>query len=112
MMTLAHGGGLSVSQLQEYFDNELSQDDYFSEHQRVVGRWMGKGANALGLGDEVRREDFVALLKGLNPHDGTVLIESHNGKRLAGWEAQFSCPKSVSLQAILADPRLIQAHEE
>jgi conjugative relaxase-like TrwC/TraI family protein len=111
-MTLAHGGGLSASRLEEYFDQELSQDDYFSEHHQVVGKWLGKGAEALSLGDEVKREDFTALLKGINPHDGTVLIESHNGKRLAGWEAQFSVPKSVSLQAVLADPRLIHAHEE
>jgi conjugative relaxase-like TrwC/TraI family protein len=112
MMTIAPGGGFSAGQIQDYFDQELVRDDYYSEQHRVVGEWLGKGAAALQLGDEVKREDFAALLQGINPHSGEVLVQSHAGNRRAGWEVQFSTPKSVSIQALVGgDHRLIEAHE-
>jgi conjugative relaxase-like TrwC/TraI family protein len=111
MMSMAHKGGFSAGEIQNYFDQELTRDDYYTQGQRVVGQWVGKGAAALGLGDEVGRDEFNALLQGINPHDGTVLVKGRGGIRRAGFEAQFSCPKSVSIQALTADSRLIQAHE-
>jgi len=111
MMTMAHKGGFSAGEIQQYFDQELTRDDYYTQGQRVVGQWVGKGVAALGFADDVARDDFNALLQGINPRSGAVLVKGRGDTRRAGFEAQFSCPKSVSVQALTADSRLIQAHE-
>jgi conjugative relaxase-like TrwC/TraI family protein len=61
----------------------------------------------------VSHEDFRAVLHGLNPATGEVLVPSAkgNGERRAGWDATFNAPKSVSIQALVGnDARLAQAH--
>jgi conjugative relaxase-like TrwC/TraI family protein len=105
---------LQAAQAETYFKEHYSQDDYYSEGQTCMGRWLGKGAAALGLAGEVKREDFTALLQGRNPHDGDVLVDvaTHNGKHNAGWDAGLSAPKTVSIQALLEDKRLMEAHNE
>lgn len=41
-----------------YFANHLSANDYYAQGERVVGEWLGKGAESLGLSGEVRPEAF------------------------------------------------------
>jgi conjugative relaxase-like TrwC/TraI family protein len=104
---------LEVGQAETYFEEHYSHDDYYSEGHKVAGRWFGRGAEALGLSGEVSREDFSALLKGLHPKDGAVLVPAaaHNQKHRAGWDGVFSAPKSVSVQALAGgDHRLVDAH--
>jgi conjugative relaxase-like TrwC/TraI family protein len=103
MMSMSHGA-LSAAQTETYFDEHYSQDDYYTQGQTCVGRWVGKGAAALGLGGDVCRDDFSALLQGIHPHSGAVLIPAatHNGEHRAGWDSVFSAPKSVSIQALAA----------
>ncbi len=112
MMSMSHGA-LSAAQTETYFDEHYSQDDYYTQGQTCVGRWIGKGAAALGLAGDVSRNDFSDLLQGIHPHSGAVLIPTatHNGEHRAGWDSVFSAPKSVSIQALVGgDSRLIQAH--
>jgi conjugative relaxase-like TrwC/TraI family protein len=112
MMSMSHGA-LSAAQTETYFDEHYSQDDYYTQGQTCVGRWIGKGAADLGLTGDVSRDDFSALLQGIHPHSGAVLIPTatHNGEHRAGWDSVFSAPKSVSIQALVGgDSRLIQAH--
>src|SRR5262249_40190435 len=59
------------------------------------------------------RADFTAILRGVDPRTGAELVAKAQGReqRRAGWDATFSAPKSVSIQALVGgDPRLIAAH--
>jgi conjugative relaxase-like TrwC/TraI family protein len=112
MMSLSQGA-LNSAQVETYFEQHYSHDDYYSEGHRTVGQWVGKGAVELGLAGEVSRDDFSALLHGIDPHTNTILVPvaTHNGVHRAGWDSVFSAPKSLSIQALIGgDHRLIEAH--
>jgi len=104
---------LEVGQAETYFEEHYSHDDYYTEGRKVAGHWFGRGAEALGLNGEVSRADFSALLKRVNPSNGSVVVPAaaHNQKHRAGWDGVFSAPKSISVQALVGeDHRLIDAH--
>jgi conjugative relaxase-like TrwC/TraI family protein len=114
MMSMSPGA-LNSAAAETYFKEHYSQDDYYTQGQACVGQWIGKGAMELGLTGDVSRDDFSALLQGIHPHDGRVLVPaaSHNGQHAAGWDSVYSAPKSVSIQALIGgDRRLIQAHQD
>lgn len=92
-------------------DYYTHQDNYY-----VLGsmdeRWVGQGAEALGLSGKVDVKDFVAVLEGKLP-DGSDLTRMVGGenKHRPGYDLTFSAPKSVSIMAMLGgDKRLIAAH--
>jgi conjugative relaxase-like TrwC/TraI family protein len=106
-------GALTATKAETYYEEKYSRDDYYSEKQQVVGQWFGRGAEELGLCGEVATEDFRAVLRGLRPASGEVLVHKANGydDRRAGWDATFNAPKSVSIQGLVGnDHRLIEAH--
>jgi conjugative relaxase-like TrwC/TraI family protein len=112
-MLVMSKGALSAQQAESYYEEKYSQDDYYSETQRVTGQWFGSGAVSLGLYGQVAAEDFRAVLRGNHPASGEVLIHAANGQaeRRAGWDATFNAPKSVSIQALVGgDERLAAAH--
>ncbi|MHB8384429.1 MAG: MobF family relaxase [Candidatus Binataceae bacterium] len=112
-MLVMSKGALTAAQAETYYEEKYSQDDYYTEKQRVVGQWFGHGAEDLGLSGAVASEDFRAVLRGLRPASGEVLIHKANGHddRRAGWDATFNAPKSVSIQGLAGDDhRLIEAH--
>ncbi len=112
-MLVMSKGALSAKQAETYYQEKYSQDDYYTEEHQVVGQWFGRGAQALGLADEVSPEDFRAVLHGLSPASGEVLVPNAKGsdERRAGWDATFNAPKSVTIQALVGtDTRLAQAH--
>jgi TrwC relaxase len=114
MMALKKGS-LNAAQAETYYEEKYTVDDYYSEQQRVTGQWHGKLAAELGLSGEVNHEDFSALLQGIDPHTGKILVEKARGydKHAAGWDGVFNAPKSVSIQALIGeDHRLIQAHRK
>jgi hypothetical protein len=45
----------------DYAKNHLSCNDYYSEKERAVGQWMGRGAGLLDLSGEVRMEQIEAI---------------------------------------------------
>src|SRR5438477_61227 len=113
MMTMSKGA-LASGQAETYFKEHYSHDDYYSQGQTTVGQWIGKGADALGLTADVSRDDFSALLQGINPRDGQVFIKAstRGDEHRAGWDATFLAPKSVSIQALIGnDSRIIAAHK-
>jgi conjugative relaxase-like TrwC/TraI family protein len=113
MMSLKHGS-LNAAQAEDYFKNVYSIDDYYGEKQRVVGQWIGKCAADLNLIGDVVHEDFSALLQGIDPHTGAVLVQKASGydQHAAGWDAVFNAPKSFSEQALIGeDHRLFPIHD-
>jgi conjugative relaxase-like TrwC/TraI family protein len=114
-MLVMSKGALTVGQAATYYEEKYSRDDYYTEQQRVAGRWFGKAAAELGLTGEIASDDFRAALSGLDPKTGATLVHAaqREGERRAGWDATFNAPKSVSVQALVgSDPRLITAHRE
>jgi conjugative relaxase-like TrwC/TraI family protein len=114
-MLVMSKGALTAAQAETYYEEKYSHDDYYSEKQSVVGQWFGCGAEELGLSGEVATEDFRAVLRGLRPASGEVLVHKANGYegRRAGWDATFNAPKSSSIQGLVgADERLIQVHRK
>lgn len=90
-----------------------SQDNYY-----VLGslesRWLGEGADNLGLSGAVLDAEMNAMKQGVLP-DGSVLSRVENGKEThrPGYDLTFSAPKSVSMLALIGgDRRFIDAHNE
>jgi len=112
-MLVMSKGALSAAQAETYYEEKYVHDDYYSEEQRVVGEWFGRGAEALGLSGEVASQDFHSVLRGQRRSNGEVLVHNANGRteRHAGWDATFNAPKSVSIQALAgSDTELAKAH--
>ena len=40
------GGALTAAQARDYYKNEYSRGDYYSEGETIQGEWMGAGAEA------------------------------------------------------------------
>ena len=72
MMSMSEA--LSAAQTEQYFTEHYSQDDYYTQGQTCIGQWIGQGAAELGLAGEVSREDFSALLQGIDPHSQKVIV--------------------------------------
>ena len=100
---------------ESYFDEHLSQNDYYAAGEIRLGRWIGAGAERLGLKDEVTCEQFHALCENRNPGGGQRLTQRQlkKDKRRVFYDFTCSVPKSVSVLAVtLDDRRLGEAHEE
>src|SRR5260370_18572877 len=113
-MLVMSKGAISAVQAETYYEEKYVHDDYYSEEQRVVGEWFGRGAEALGLSSEVSSQDFRSVLRGQRPSNGEVLVHNANGRteRRAGWDATFNAPKSVSIEALVGgDAELAKAHQ-
>ena len=107
-----------------YSSRHLEHADYYAEGERVVGRWQGHGAELLGLGGQVKSEDFEALRQGLDPTNREFLRQRQSADRVAAdgttqshgrhlYDFTISAPKSVSIMAVVGgDKRLIDAHEK
>lgn len=100
----------------------LGREDYFAGHGEEPGRWVGRGAEALGLLGVVSPEQLSKLFgEGRHPMTGAALgrpfVDGSLGKvgrdagklrqggvgQVAGYALSFSPPKSVSLLWALAD---------
>ena len=84
--------------------------------QVPAGRWLGRGAEALGLsGRAVEHPALVSLLQGVDPLTGAVLDPQHARVRIAAFDCMVSTPKSISLLHALGDAatseRVRRAHD-
>jgi conjugative relaxase-like TrwC/TraI family protein len=94
-----------------YFDDALARDEYYSK-DALLGRWGGKGAEQLGLGGTVEREQFIALCNNLNPFTGQSLTPRTKQGRSVGYDFTWNAPKSLSfLYGVTRDIRLLEAFE-
>jgi conjugative relaxase-like TrwC/TraI family protein len=105
-----------------YSSEHLENNDYYSEKERVIGHWQGRGAELLGLEGEVQSKDFEALRQSCHPETGEFLRQRESADRVSLdgttqshgrhlYDFTFSAPKSVSVMASLGeDKRLVNAH--
>jgi Ti-type conjugative transfer relaxase TraA len=70
-------------------------EDYYAKNEQ--GRWVGRGAEALGLSGSVRKEEFQDLAFGFDPKTGKGLVLQAGEHHRSGWDLTFSAPKSVSV---------------
>ncbi|ELE9247914.1 conjugative transfer relaxase/helicase TraI [Enterobacter kobei] len=101
---------LSISSIKgdaAYYSNE---DNYYASGS-LESRWLGEGAEKLGLKGEVANADMDAIRQGKLP-DGSDLSRMVNGvnKHRSGYDLTFSAPKSVSMMILIGgDTRLLDA---
>ncbi|MGA7413296.1 MAG: MobF family relaxase [Bryobacteraceae bacterium] len=105
-----------------YASRHLSSNDYYSEKERVIGQWMGQGAQRLGLEGPVEMDQFDAIRQVLDPATGEFLRPRQSADRFnedgertgtarSLYDFTVSAPKSVSIQSML-DPRLLESHNQ
>ena len=102
----SHGSGKS------FYANHLSSNDYYSEHEKVRGYWLGELAEVFGLrGGIVTSGEFSLFQKNINPKTHGKLTQKNvkNGPRF--FDFQCAAPKSVSVMSLF-DERLMEAHVE
>ncbi|HFT4039176.1 TPA: conjugative transfer relaxase/helicase TraI [Shigella flexneri 2a] len=102
---------LSISSIKGDAGYYSHEDNYYASGS-PDSRWMGEGAEKLGLKGEVASADMDAVRQGKLP-DGSDLSRMVNGvnKHRSGYDLTFSAPKSVSVMALVGeDRRFIEAH--
>ncbi len=100
----AHGKGA------DFYQNHLSCNDYYSEHEKIDGRWKGNLAQAFGLSDQaVERDVFSLFQQNLNPAPHAKPTPRNNPNSVRFYDFQCSAQKSVSVMSLF-DPRLVEAH--
>jgi conjugative relaxase-like TrwC/TraI family protein len=105
----------NLADAEQYFDEHLAQNDYYTAGEIRLGQWIGIGAERLELNNIVTREQFQALCKNRNPQKDERLTQRQQKENMRRVFYDFTCsaPKSVSVLAVtLDDERLVTAHEE
>lgn len=96
-----------------YFRDALSKSDYYINEQELPGKFHGKLAERLCLGEAVTQKIFHDLCDNINPVTGKTLTLRTNEDRTVGYDITFNAPKSVSIVSALTDDgHLITAFEE
>jgi len=103
----------SADQAEKYFDQELSQSDYYVSDQELKGMILGKVGERLGIVGEVSRPVFHALCQNLHPLTGKNLTARTVEGRTVGYDINFHCPKSVSALHVLSrDNHILEAFRD
>ncbi len=113
----------NLNNAEKYFKEHLQLGDYYSQENIVSGEWAGIGATQLGLTGRVRQDQFLKLCHNQNPQSGVLLTQrlkttrwdtdkmAEVANRRIFYDFTFSPPKSVSIQALIADDkRLLESH--
>lgn len=113
----------NLSNAETYFQEHLQLGDYYSQENRVFGEWFGAGAERLGLTGIVKETDFLKLCHNENPAGEGKLTQrlkttrwdedqmAEVANRRVFYDFTFSPPKSVSIQAFIAnDKRILDSH--
>ncbi len=108
MMTMS--SGMSAGGASGYFEKE----DYYLKNDN--NQWVGKGAESLGLTGNIEKDDFRAVVAGVDPRSGEQLVagKAHGDgveERRAGNDATFSAPKSVSIAYAAGVDGIKEAHD-
>lgn len=85
------GGGAA-----SYYEG-LAKEDYYTAGGEPPGRWIGEGAERLGLSGQVQKGELSATMDGFHPHTGEALTARVGAEHKPGYDLTFSAPKSVSI---------------
>lgn len=110
---------LSISKLgagqESYYLDAVARgvEDYYVGAGESPGRWLGSASSELGLAGVVDADELRVVLSGFDPRFGVRLAAAN--RKLPGFDATFSAPKSVSLLHALGTPEVragvVDAHE-
>lgn len=98
-----------------YFQEHLSQGEYYTQDPASQGQWLGKGTQTLGidLGAPIDHKAFESLCKNRHPLTRQQLTPRLRKGRRIFFDFTVSAPKSVSIMALIAgDERVAQAHRK
>ncbi|MBT1689874.1 MobF family relaxase [Dawidia soli] len=100
----------NAAHAKSYFKQGLEKSDYYISDQEEPGRFRGKLAARLGLGEAVTRDAFYALCDNKHPITGEKLTPRNVANRTVGWDVGFQIPKSASiLHALSDDDHILEA---
>jgi conjugative relaxase-like TrwC/TraI family protein len=89
-------------------------EGYYLARGEEPGRWLGAGAEQLGLAGEVTAAQLRAVLDARHPTTGEQLAR-HPARKVPGFDHTFRAPKSVSLLWALGDrdtaAEVVAAHD-
>ncbi len=89
-------------------------EGYYLARGEEPGRWLGHGAEQLGLHGEVTGPQLRAVLDARHPSTG-VQLSAHPARKVPGFDHTFRAPKSVSLLWALGDrataEHVVAAHD-
>jgi Ti-type conjugative transfer relaxase TraA len=107
----AEAGGIRAYLEGERDGANHNADDYYTEGGGTAGRWLGSGAQALGLSGNVEPQTFDRLAAGFHPQTGEAIVQRAGESHRSGWDLTFSAPKSVSIVWGLAEREQREAIE-
>ncbi|MGQ0432371.1 MAG: MobF family relaxase, partial [Microthrixaceae bacterium] len=101
-------GKLAPGQQQYYLDTVArGAEEYYTGAKEAPGQWAGAGSARLGLDGEVDAEQLGRVLEHVDPKTGTYrLTGSRSVPVVAGFDATFNAPTSVSLLFALGEPEV------
>ncbi len=108
---------LSVGR-EDYYVREVAnnREEYLSGHGESPGRWLGRGAGALGQEGVASTEAFVRMFHGRHPDTGELLGRSHGDHGVPAFDVVLRPTKSVSLLYGLGDAKVaaqvLDAHHQ
>jgi conjugative relaxase-like TrwC/TraI family protein len=98
-------GKLGPGQQQYYLDTVArGAEEYWTNAKEAPGQWVGQGSALLGVAGEIDGDDLHRVLEHRDPKSGTRLTRAQGAPKVAGFDATFCAPKSVSLLFALGDP--------
>jgi conjugative relaxase-like TrwC/TraI family protein len=108
---------LSVGR-EDYYVREVAgnREEYLSGHGESPGRWLGRGAQALGQQGIASTEAFVRMFHGRHPETGELLGRAHGDRGVPAFDVVLRPTKSVSLLYGLGDAQVasvvLEAHHQ
>lgn len=105
-------GLMAAGQQTYYLSLAKGVEDYYTGRGEAPGRWLGQGAEILGLDGVVDEADLTAVLEGRAPGSDERLTRA----KLPGLDFTFRAPKSISLLYGLGEAgsvtgEVVAAHE-
>ncbi len=103
---------------EDYYVREVAnnREEYLSGHGESPGRWLGRGAQALGQEGVASTEGFVRVFHGRHPDTGQVLGRAYGEHGVPAFDMVLRPTKSVSLLYGLGDAKVaaqvLDAHQQ
>ena len=105
--TVLSVGKLAPGQQDYYLDTVArGAEEYYTGGKEAPGQWIGAGASRLGLTGEVDAIALGRVLEHTHPSDAGRLTAARSVPTVAGFDATFCAPKSVSLLFALGTPEV------